>query len=504
MVLIAQPRPQQPQQPPQQPQQPQQLQQLQQLQQQKADQLTIVQVPWSPEGAKAHTFSIARRDIFSLSLSEIARQPFNLTAATRGRRRELVLLDELTAAHQSLNKQLAAQLNTRFHQGLTVGSQENRKRDAGELTGLKLLEAKNLQHLWLPADLPPFSLSKVQWPRSREVYRAPLLLVKELAGGPTPGTMTPSPLAGKPHASSALAAATMPPITDGPPELTAPRILAAVATQGLVFQNSCFGAPIPTNQPEVAHLLAAVLSSSLASWFYSLTAAEFTPQKKKLSKPDLEALPVPELIASAKSATGKRLLAISRKLRRRKAGTAVSPADWAALDDAVCDLYQLNAAERVIIRDGLTRASWQASWQRLKQSAEPANYAAVANYARVFLAQIAVWLAARNKRTMRAEIIDLPPTSPLRVVRFVLQNKPGNSGINRINPAGELNEVLTELSDRLQVPIASELVAERELRVHGPNEVVIIKPAANRYWLGIAAIEDADSVIVESFTRARA
>jgi hypothetical protein len=48
------------------------------------------------------------------------------------------------------------------------------------------------------------------------------------------------------------------------------------------------------------------------------------------------------------------------------------------------------------------------------------------------------------------------------------------------------------------------LVGERELRVHGANEVVIIKPAARRFWMRIAALEDADAVIAESFAGAPA
>jgi hypothetical protein len=56
----------------------------------------------------------------------------------------------------------------------------------------------------------------------------------------------------------------------------------------------------------------------------------------------------------------------------------------------------------------------------------------------------------------------------------------------------------------LKVKIATALSAERELRVHGRDEVVIIKPAARRYWMGIAALEDADAVVAESLSGGRA
>ena len=52
----------------------------------------------------------------------------------------------------------------------------------------------------------------------------------------------------------------------------------------------------------------------------------------------------------------------------------------------------------------------------------------------------------------------------------------------------------------MEVPIASYLHGQRDLRVHGRREVVIIKPAARRHWMGVSALEDADAVIVESLT----
>ena len=54
----------------------------------------------------------------------------------------------------------------------------------------------------------------------------------------------------------------------------------------------------------------------------------------------------------------------------------------------------------------------------------------------------------------------------------------------------------------MKVKVATALAGVRELRVHGRNEVIIIKPAARRYWMGLSALEDADAVAAESFTGA--
>jgi hypothetical protein len=105
---------------------------------------------------------------------------------------------------------------------------------------------------------------------------------------------------------------------------------------------------------------------------------------------------------------------------------------------------------------------------------------------------------------MRAEVFDLPEGDALRVVRFVLEEKHGPSRLEVVQPDSELSDLLTRIGKRLNVRLASSVIGQRELRVHGRAEVVIIKPAARRHWLGVAALEDADAVIAESIVRATA
>jgi hypothetical protein len=124
----------------------------------------------------------------------------------------------------------------------------------------------------------------------------------------------------------------------------------------------------------------------------------------------------------------------------------------------------------------------------------------VAEYAKTFLSVMNGWFSARRKRHMRAEVIDLPRGAALRVVRFVIEEGPGESTVTTVKPQGPLADVLARIGTRLKVQIATALNAVRELRVHGRDEVVIIKPAARRHWMGVAALEDADAVVAESFS----
>lgn len=425
---------------------------------QRPDQITVVQIPWTPSGARTHSFEVAPSDVITLGLGKIEKQPLMLKAAAVGRRRDLLLLEEMTSAHQSLGEQLAL-MGSKFSDGLTQGSPANQTRDAREMKGLQLLQAKDIQHFHIPSNLPIFNSLQAQWPRSRSTYRAPLLIVKEMVVG---------------H----------------------PRAMTAVADHDIVFTDSYFAASLPLDRKDAAHLLAAVLSSALASWFFGLTASEFGIYKRKLLMRDVGYLPVPDLQSAVRSPAGRRLLQLEKMLR----DCEINADEWCVLDEAVFDLYELNDTDRVVVRDGLKRAGWQ--WESGRElSITPSDSCIeIVAYAKTLLSVMEGWLSVRKKRHMRAEVINLPQDSAMRVVRFILEDGSAPPSVDVVAPQGELAEILERIGQRLKVKIATALTAERELRIHGRNEVVVIKPAARRYWMGINALEDADAIIAESFS----
>jgi hypothetical protein len=424
---------------------------------QATDRLTVVQVPWSPAGSKSHTFEITPSDIVQVSLADWKQQPVRLKTAAFGRRRDLRLLDDLAHSHPSLGDRLTG-LGTALKDGLILGRPENRTRDAEELASLEFLQVDDLRPFSVPAQLPTFGHGAAQWPRDCGLYRAPLLLVKEF-------------------------------LTEGP------RPLAAVADRDLVFSDAYFGAPIPAEYRDAAHVMAGVLSSAFASWFFIMTASEFGLWKQRLFRQDVALLPTPDLTTAASSAPGRAI----RELEQRFQQHAPTPDDWKALDEAVFDLYGLDPDDRIVVRDGLFRASWE--WRPgLLRSVDPAAPRLdVTAYAQTFVNVMDRWLAARRRRRMRAEVFDLPGSAAMRVVRFVLESGPGPSIVEVVEPRGDLMDVLTRLSQRLNVRLATSVTGQRELRVHGRDEVVVIKPAARRHWMESVALEDADAVIAESF-----
>jgi len=308
--------------------------------------------------------------------------------------------------------------------------------------------------------LPIFNRKRAERPRSRGTYSAPLLVVKEM-------------------------------LNEGP------RVVAAAADRDVVFTNACYGASLPGKDAAVAHLLAAVLSSSLASWFFIMCASEFGIWKRRLLKEDIALLPVPPLSAVVETEAGRQLLAAVNQLETRGVLDAV---DFTALDDAVLDLYEVTGSDRLIVASGLARAGCEWKEGRTWYTA-PAGIADLLAYGAAFNGVIGAWLSARNERRIRAEVIALPHWEALRVVRFVLEDKlrsQQKADVEVIETDTDLRRVLRQIGDRLNVQVATALAGKRELRIHGRDEVWIVKPAARQHWLGINAIEDADSVVAES------
>ena len=274
-----------------------------------------------------------------------------------------------------------------------------------------------------------------------------------------------------------------------------PRLVASVSDRHTVLAGDYSGTTLPRAHSASAHLLAAILKSALAPWFLLMTSPTLGLWISRLFVSDLNRFPVPDLRSAVDSESGRRVLGIASSLQER----VPTESDWNELDEAVFDLYELDETERAVVRDGLARTGWL--WQQgQRDSAAPAGVDDLRSYARAFLGTMDAWFSARNVRRMRAEIFELPASASLRVIRFVLEERPGPSILETLPVEGRLAAVMKQIGERLNVRLADSLASNQELRVHGSNEVVIIKPSARRHWMGVRALEDANAVVVKSFS----
>ena len=172
------------------------------------------------------------------------------------------------------------------------------------------------------------------------------------------------------------------------------------------------------------------------------------------------------------------------------AGVADDPM-LAVLDEAVFDIYDLNCHERVVVMDGLDRAKRE--YKKYKMEADiPVTAGQIRFYTLAFLDVINAWQTALNRQLYSAEIFSFHGDTPLRVVRFF---DDGRGVVIDTHPDSKLGDLLSEIGARIRLPIAEQLSAVRELRVHADSEVLVIKPAARRYWTRTAGLNDADSAL---------
>ena len=381
--------------------------------------MTLVQAPWSLSGGRSHTLDIAPGDVATLHIGSWKRHPALFKATFFGRLHDLLLLDDLAEKQKPLEDRLAA-IESGIERGLTSG---NTSRDATSLRGLPLLENQHLGRFDVPADLPEFGDVRAERPRERSIYRAPLVI-----------------LHGSMHSS--------------------PRPIVAVSERDVVFTQAYFGASLQNKHADVALLVAGILSSAVASWYFIMAASSFGLRKRRLLLSDVRSMPAPDLERAAGTDAGRRVVRMTRAFHGRTA----TEKDLAALDDAVCDVYELRQAERWVVRDGLFRASWQWDEERHK-AVRHADVAQLRQYAETFVSAFDSWLRAANERRLHAYVYEGTDLEPVRVVRFVLENHAPPSTLEFVRPHDSLRHELAAIGERLNVAIAEKLVGSGELEI---------------------------------------
>ena len=423
---------------------------------QSAKHMMLVQAHWSPGGKRGHQFDITAADVQPLHVASWKRNADLFKAAFYGSYHDLLLLEKLRDCHESLKQSLKGR-NAKFSEGLKLGS-------SGPEVPTSLLELP----FWRPGHIEPFRVRHADpfshrfanRPRDPEIYKAPLLLVREFVGRPMAGM---------------------------------PRAVVGVSTRDGVYTNSVYGAALPTDLLNYSHVLATVLCSALGSWYFIMTSSTFGVWAQRLMLEDLISMPMPDVDHVVHSPAGQRL----RALADHFATQAPDREGWQQLDEAVFDLYELGERERMVVRDGHFRASWQ--WQTgWLQSVAVATWQDLEAYARAFQSMVDPWLVAAGRR-LRAEIYDLPHSAPVRIIRFNLEDGAPPSPIDRVPLEGSLQSLIEEIGTLADFPIMESLAEAKVVRVTSTHDVVVIKPASRRHWLGADALKEARDILEESF-----
>lgn len=254
------------------------------------------------------------------------RTPHLLKALFRGTTLDLAILAKICARAPISLEEYWRELRLESGQGFQVGGSARAQQSAVALQKLpQLTKAEFRSYQVRTTHLPPFSRATLLYPRRREIYRAPVVLVPE----------APSP------------------------ERAVPR--AAISFADLAYNRSFYGYSTAGHSDAqlLARYLLVILNSDVPIYFALLTSGKFGTERDVLHKEDLERLPIRRL--DDLSATQR------AQITRLSDLILAEKADWEEINAFVAQLYGLNRWDREVIRDTLAVASPFAAARRRAQ-----------------------------------------------------------------------------------------------------------------------------------------
>jgi len=381
-----------------------------------------------------------------------------LKVASWGSARDMDLVAHLREAHPTFSGHLG-RLETDLFSGFTSGTDS--KEAPEELIGVPMLELDTRSQYALDSrTLPTFDKTHLERPRDPRIYKGPLLIVRNG-------------------------------LQDG-------RVTAMFSDKSVVYSQNYFGVPCQGKDVRFLHYLNAIINSKLATYFLFLTASEWGVERDEVNKVDLMRLPVPDLCQASKPEVD-RLLAAERNVRQLALRRNGKPARHTVdeMDAAICALYRLDNGDQVLVDDmlGYTIDLHQKGDRSV--AVQPPETDNLKAYAEHFISVLSDYLSIRNEQTCIAEVFTLPQSSLLRIVKFRMVKKPAHAAKVQTVAHVELAPLLERISTHLPERISDRVYTRRNLRVYGPSEVYMIKPAEARFWSRSAGLNDADAVLAE-------
>jgi hypothetical protein len=251
-------------------------------------------------------------DSRDIAVAEIIKRPWALKALFRGCSIDESVIEDIHRRGTPLDKYLGS-LGTKLSNGYQVGGRAGRQQSAKHLAKLPDLKGTAPGFFVSTEALPPFSRPTLLFPRARQIYGAPLLLVHE--------SMLADP--------------------------KAPR--AILAMQDIAYDERFTGASFANviDKVNIAEYLQLVIQSSLFTHVALFLDGQFGVEREVVHKETIESIPVvpwDQLSGSLR----KTSTALSKRLRKGMTDELL-----AAIDAFVADTYDLSDVQRESIAETL-------------------------------------------------------------------------------------------------------------------------------------------------------
>ena len=324
--------------------------------------------------------------------------------------------------------------------------------------------------------LDPFTHATLHRPRRASIFRGPLLLCSKVgsASGAERG-----------------------------------RYSAAVSDGDVLYTQNFYGISFVGADPAYAYVLSGILNSGLTAFQFAFGGPMWGLERPTVEPHDLLSLRVPDLAGADTS-----LIDAVVEAERHAADHPGDAASLAALDEAVFNLYDLEPDERVLARDGVSRAR-HLIFENRRERAElvtPPDAAALRAYAAQVVHTVDAYLRARGERHLEAVIYPVRLSkgdlgsgiSGVTAVRFLMApGAPGAQSVVRDGDPADLEQLAALLRGRLDADIPPYLNERRQMRLYGADDLFILKPTENRYWTRTTGLNDADVILADHWMRRR-
>ena len=442
------------------------------------DQMLVGSIPWTPDFKRTGVFHFGPAEIRTVPLARVLETPTILKAATFGTVRDGWLIDKLEHTLPTLATVLDRLGRTDGEyrgQGFQVHGDANEP--PKRYRSLKVVSPEVFTAFRIvEATLPLFTHKVLHRPRRESIFRGPLLLCSKVGNN-----------------SGAERG----------------RYSAAVHTGDVLYTESFFGVSFRGADTTFAYVLSGILNSSITAFQFAFGGPTWGLERPTVEPHDLLSLRIPSL-----SSSDERLLQAVVETEKQAAADPEDKNNLRKLDEAVFDLYDLEADERILVRDSVARARYLIFENRAERIdvIKPPTSDLLKAYAKQVASSVDAYLRARGERHLEAIVYtkglakgDLATgVSGITAVRFVMApGAPKRDAVVREGDPADLERLAGLLRGRFDADVPPYLNERRQLRLYGPDDLFILKPMEARYWTTTVGLNDADVILADHWLRGR-
>lgn len=424
--------------------------------------ITYISPKWYSGIKGREDIIIHSSDIQRISTDLLIENPPLWKIAFRGTQRDFELIQKLYKKFTLKNvlKEIGIPDN-QYGQGYKHGSEYDESKFHEYFLLPNLEEDKDFKYSIDSEILPIFSYRKLGRKRSIELFRGPLLIFRR--------------------------------------SLIENETRVAFTPHDTIFSGMFIGISFYNKGEQIAHRINAVLNTKLGIYFAFLLGDSFGWHFKLIEQKDWLNIPLPKSILDLNDNRWDQVIAIENTLCKSWKSASLSEVKNIEneLFNYVCDLYELNENERIIVEDTLNYTLDHFLNRResipLRSTQHP-TLDKLQKYADRLCKQLNGMLALEGKKVIYQLYEIDEDKSPLTVVEFEQISKT-TAKVTKPKKVRKIEEALIDLSQSIKREIVGGMYALIHPRVYDGERLYMIKPSEERFWSESAALNDADEII---------